>query len=207
MEHKIIHIHTYTLQTWLPTTVLGSTFSLNNCDVKTNLAASFACFQAYHWVLQVPKPHHMGLLKFITRRRIIIIQELSVRYSLLFALDLGLFCTSTRYSRRQPMQLIPHKEGRILHTSVVHPTYKSWNSTQHGGCHVSEHETRVILEIPNYSRPCHLTPNVLCDHNWLWATQFDPFDTKFLWFIGCFKHSSCSCSSLLCYATWIILIK
>ena len=64
------------------------------------------------------------------------------------------------------------------------------------------------LHTPLLPTNCHcLIPNVLYNHNMVVSNSLQPLWHKFGWFLHNFTYSSCSCSSLLCFATWIILIQ
>ena len=51
-----------------------------------------------------------------------------------------------------------------------------------------------------------LTSNVLCDHHIVVSNLLWPLWHWSGWFFDCFNYSSCSSSSLLCFAMWIFLI-
>ena len=52
-----------------------------------------------------------------------------------------------------------------------------------------------------------LTPNVLYGHDMVMNSSLWPLWHQFGWFLDWFNYSSCSCSSLLCHATWRVLIQ
>ena len=52
-----------------------------------------------------------------------------------------------------------------------------------------------------------LISHVLCVHHLVVSSLLWPLWHYFIWFSDCINYSTCSCSNLLCSATWIILIQ